>query len=75
MPSHQVLGAGKPISVTAGGRDGSRNPGRRAPRASLGRGKWDASGAGCRFGIDVVVVSESAMRARYCVEGAESLGD
>jgi hypothetical protein len=28
-----------------------------------------------RFGIDVVVVSEGAMRARYCVEGAESLGD
>ncbi len=31
-----------------------------------------ASGVGCRFGIDVVVVSQGAMRARYCVEGAES---
>jgi hypothetical protein len=33
------------------------------------------SGVGDRFGIDVVVVSEGAMRARYCVEGSESLGD
>jgi hypothetical protein len=30
---------------------------------------------GCRFGIEVVAVSEGAMRARYCVGGAESLGD
>ena len=33
-----------------------------------------ASGVGGRFGIDVVV-SQGAMRARYCVEGAESFGD
>jgi hypothetical protein len=42
---------------------------------SLGRGERDAWGAEYRFGVEVVAVSEGGMRARYCVEGAESLGD
>ena len=75
MPCHPTVGAGRPISVIPARRDGSRDPPRCGSRAALGRPALHASGVGRRFGIDVVVVSQAAMRARYCTEGAESLGD
>jgi hypothetical protein len=70
-----VVVAGNPISVIAAGRDGLRDPGRWGSAAAPGRTAVEASGVGYRFGSDVVVVSEGAMRARYCVGGEESLGD
>ena len=75
MPCHPTVGASKPISVIPARRDGSRDTPRCGSRTAPGRAAAHASGVGCRFGIDVVVVSAGAMRARYCVECAESLGD
>ena len=75
MPCHPTVAAGRPISVIPARRDGSCDPPRCGSRPAPGRAAVHASGVGCRFGIDVVVVSQGAMRARYGVEGAESLGE
>jgi hypothetical protein len=74
IPSHRVVVSGKPIPVSPTKRDGSRDPPRCGSRAAPGGVALNASGVGDRCGIDVVMALEVAMRARYCIGGAESLG-